>query len=89
MTHPVQHLHDKEMAIQETRAKLFKSFNELGKQQQINKFLFSCISEGLMPKGLRFNFNLAKFVNSQWTQGEIEYNFYQEGSYQIVNLSLL
>ena len=53
------------MAIQEVRDQLYQQFQILGKIQQNNKFLFSCISEGLIPSGLTFNFNLAKFVNDE------------------------
>ena len=42
---------------------MFECFNELGRVQQ--KFLFSCMSEGVIPKGLRINFQLAKFVNDE------------------------
>ena len=53
------------MAIQEIRTQLVKVFNELGQLQQTNKFFFTCMSEGLMPKGFQMNFNLANYVNDK------------------------
>ena len=49
----------------DTRAKLLKKSKDLGIIQQNIRFLYSCMSEGLVPKGLQFNFTLAKFVNNQ------------------------
>ena len=51
--------------VQEIRAQMLRYFGELGSLQQNNRFLRSCISEGMIPKGLRVNFNLAKFVNDE------------------------
>ena len=51
--------------IQAMRAQMLRCFRELGSLQQNNRFLRSCISEGMIPKGLRVNFNLAKFVNDE------------------------
>ena len=53
------------MAIQEIEDQIHKSFQTLGKIQQNSKFLFSCISEGLIPSGLMINFNLARYVNDE------------------------
>ena len=53
------------MAIQEIRDQLRHSFQTLGKIQQNNKFLYSCVSEGMFPNGLTLNFNLAKYVNDE------------------------
>ena len=51
--------------VQAIRAQMLRCFGELGGLQQNNRFLRSCISEGLIPKGIRVNFNLAKFVNDE------------------------
>ena len=51
--------------MQEIRAQMLGRFRELGGLQQNNRFLRSCISEGMIPNGLRVNFNLAKFVNDE------------------------
>ena len=51
------------MQIQEIRALMYECFNELGRIQQNNKFMYSCMSEGVIPKGLRVQFQLAKYVN--------------------------
>ena len=53
------------MAIQGLKAELKKQFQKLGYQEQNSRFLFSCISEGVIPQGLQFNFSLAKFVNDR------------------------
>ena len=53
------------MAIQEIRNQIQNSFQLLAKIEQNNKFLNSCISEGLIPKGLTINFQLAKYVNDE------------------------
>ena len=51
--------------IQEIRAQLISKFKQLGEVQQRNKFMYSCMSEGLLPKGFQISFNLASFVNDQ------------------------
>ena len=53
------------MAIQEIEDQLHQSFKSLGKLKENNQFLFSCISEGMIPSGLKLNFNLAKYVNDE------------------------
>ena len=42
-----------------------KSMNELVKIEQRNQFLFSCMSEGILPNGLKCNFQLANYVNDE------------------------
>ena len=44
---------------------LHQSFKSLGKLKENNQFLFSCISEGIIPNGFKLNFNLAKYVNDE------------------------
>ena len=65
--------------IQEIRTQLIQLFYQLGTVQQRNKFMYSCMSEGLLPKGFQIFFNLANFVNNQnlvkEIQGVIEANF--------------
>ena len=46
-------------------SKLKSGVLKLEKLKQNSKFLLSCISEGLIPNGLRFKFNLAKDVNNE------------------------
>ena len=44
------------MAVQEIRQNLFNCYMDLGLNQQKVKFFKSCISEGLIPKGLKGKF---------------------------------
>ena len=60
------------MAIQEIEDQLRRSFESLGKLEENNRFLFSCISEGMIPSGLKLNFNLAKYVNDETFVRNIE-----------------
>ena len=53
------------------QSKLQSGVVKLGKLQQNSKFLLSCISEGLIPKGLRLKLNLAKDVNNEEFCNEI------------------
>ena len=47
------------------RDQMQKSMNELVKIEQRNQFLFSCMSEGILPNGLKCNFQLANYVNDE------------------------
>ena len=51
------------MVIQEISQNLCKVYLELGNVKQKVKFLNSCVSQGLIPKGLISKFNLAMNVN--------------------------
>ena len=42
-----------------------KSFQKMSEERHIVKFLNSCVSEGLIPYGLRNPFNLANDVNNR------------------------
>ena len=53
------------MTVQEMRGQIRKLLKQLGKLKQNSKFLFSCISEGVIPKGLKLGFNLANYVNNR------------------------
>ena len=53
------------------QSKLQSGVVKLGKLQQNSKFLLSCISEGLIPKGLRLKLSLAKDVNNEEFCNEI------------------
>ena len=58
--------------IQEIRTQLLQNFKQLAHLKQQNKFMYSCMSEGLLPKGLQISFNLANFVNDQNLVREIQ-----------------
>ena len=58
--------------ILEIKTQLTQFFKQLGTIQQRNKFLFSCMSEGLLPRGLQISFNLAKYVNNQNLVNQIQ-----------------
>ena len=60
------------MAMQREKQNLCNQFMELGLIQQKVKFFESCLSEGLMPNGLRGTFNLALDVNDEEFVEEIQ-----------------
>ena len=66
--------------IQAMRAQMLRCFRELGSLQQNNRFLRSCISEGMIPKGLRVNFNSLLPVSRY-----IDTTFADKGSHQKKN----
>ena len=39
------------------------SYSKFRYNKELSKFLFQCISEGLIPKGMMTKFSLANFVN--------------------------
>ena len=51
---------------------LSTNFVNLRTELEENKFFRCCISEGLLPKGLRSKFNLARDINDQNFVKEIE-----------------
>ena len=67
------------------QSKLQSEVIKLGKLQQNSKFLFSCISEGLIPKGLRIKLNLAKDVNNEEFCNEIN-DVVDEASSKILDI---
>ena len=60
------------MAIQGLKTQMFRCFNDLEYTRQNNHFLHSCISEGLIPKGLKVTFNLAAHINNQHFVGVLQ-----------------
>ena len=60
------------MAMQRIRQDFSKNSLELGLIQQKVTFFESCVSEGLMPKGLRGTFNLAMNVNDEMFVKDIQ-----------------
>ena len=54
------------MVIKDNKMDTFKeNLQEMIEEKQTVNFLFSCISEGLIPVGLRKPFNLSKDVNNK------------------------
>ena len=76
------------MAMQRTRQDFGKNSLELGLIQQKVRFFESCVSEGLMPKGLRGTFNLAMDVNDEEFVKNIQ-NVMDEKSSRILVLAFL
>ena len=50
------------MALVLDEISYYSNFKQLQIELQNEKFLFSCISEGIMPEGLRYKINLARDV---------------------------
>ena len=62
-----------------------KEFRKLGYLEQNIRFLFSCISEGVIPQGLQFNFTLAKFVNDREIISKIQ-NIMDDSNSRLLDL---
>ena len=60
------------MTESELIKRVSRKFKELRKEQERNKFFRSCISEGLICKGLRCNVNMACDVNDEVFVGEMK-----------------
>ena len=63
---------EEDMAMQEIRQQLCKNYLDLGLLQQNLKFFECCVSEGLVPNGLRGTFNLAMNVNDEEFVGKAQ-----------------
>ena len=58
--------------LEDKKARVAKSYVKSRIQMQKSNFLKSCISEGLLPKGVKMKFNLAMNVNDEELVAEIE-----------------
>ena len=62
-----------------------ENFKKLHIELQNEKFLFSCISEGLLPEGLRYQLNLARDVNDVTFVNNVE-GILNEGNSRLLDV---